>query len=307
MQVGQELLALGGVARRADLVRVTGLAPRVVARELAVLVGSGEVTNPRRGIYAVRGAPRDAVTAVAASGVLTCVSIAAMWRLPLLTAPVAAHVAIPASASGSVRSRVPGGTVLHRDLGIAPGQRFDGPEPALALAHAVQCLPLPEAVAVLDAAVGRGLVRREDLAARRPRKGWLAHERATRLIDPGSGSIGESIARVALVGAGLTVQTQARIPGVGRVDMLVEGLVVVEVDGFAYHSGRARAARPCGAALRVRGRRLRHRASGRDRPRSARRGTRPPADCATKPAHPVTEDRATRSRRAARSRRPRSS
>lgn len=238
MQVGQELLALGGVARRADLVRVTGLAPRVVARELAVLVGSGEVTNPRRGIYAVRGAPRDAVTAVAASGVLTCVSIAAMWRLPLLTAPVAAHVAIPASASGSVRSRVPGGTVLHRDLGIAPGQRFDRPEPALALAHAIQCLPLPEAVAVLDAAVGRGLVRREDLAARRPRKGWLAHERATRLIDTGSGSIGESIARVALVGAGLTVQTQARIPGVGRVDMLVEGLVVVEVDGFAYHSGR---------------------------------------------------------------------
>lgn len=238
MQVGQELLALGGVARRADLVRVTGLAPRVVARELAVLVGLGEVTNPRRGIYAVRGAPRDAVTAVAASGVLTCVSIAAMWRLPLLTAPVAAHVAIPASASGSVRSRVPGGTDLHRDLGIAPGQRFDRPEPALALAHAIQCLPLPEAVAVLDAAVGRGLVRREDLAARRPRKGWLAHERATRLIDPGSGSIGESIARVALVGAGLTVQTQARIPGVGRVDMLVEGLVVVEVDGFAYHSGR---------------------------------------------------------------------
>ena len=238
MQVGQELLALGGVARRADLVRVTGLAPRVVARELAVLVGSGEVTNPRRGIYAVRGAPRDAVTAVAASGVLTCVSIAAMWRLPLLTAPVAAHVAIPASASGSVRSRVPRGTVLHRDLGIAPGQRFDRPEPALALAHAIQCLPLPEAVAVLDAAVGRGLVRREDLAARRPRKGWLAHERATSLIDPGSGSIGESIARVALVGAGLTVQTQARIPGVGRVDMLVEGLVVVEVDGFAYHSGR---------------------------------------------------------------------
>jgi len=180
----------------------------------------------------------EAVVAVTASGILTCVSAAALWRLPLLATHTSAHVAVPASASGSLDGRVPRRTVIHRDSAVEPRQRFDRPGPAMALSHVAQCLELREAVAVLDAALRRGLVSREELAARRPRTGWLEHERAVRLADPSSQSITESIARVALVQAGLSVEAQVYLSGVGHVDMVVEGRVVVEVDGYAYHSSR---------------------------------------------------------------------
>ncbi|WP_162242479.1 MULTISPECIES: endonuclease domain-containing protein [unclassified Microcella] len=43
--------------------------------------------------------------------------------------------------------------------------------------------------------------------------------------------------RVALRDVGLAVDVQVVIPGVGRVDLLVEGRVVVEVDGRRWHEG----------------------------------------------------------------------
>lgn len=45
----------------------------------------------------------------------------------------------------------------------------------------------------------------------------------------------ESLVRVALRDAGLSVESQVRIAGVGRVDLLVEGQVIVEVDGREWH------------------------------------------------------------------------
>ncbi len=231
-------MALGGVARRAELARALGMHPKELGYRLEGLVGAGAVLSPGRGVYALPGVSRAATVAVTASGVLTCVSAAAAWQLPLLASPSSAHVAVPANASGSVAGRVPRGTVLHRDTGVEAGQRHDRPDPAMVLSHAVKCLKVGEAVAVLDAALRRGLVQRDQLAARRPRTGWLEHERAIRLTDPGSQSIAESIARVALVLAGLSVRTQVYLAGVGYVDMLVEECVVVEVDGYAYHSSR---------------------------------------------------------------------
>lgn len=57
--------------------------------------------------------------------------------------------------------------------------------------------------------------------------------------DAGAGSPGETLARVALVLGGLTVATQVRFEGVGFVDLLVGGKVVVEIDGRAYHQDPA--------------------------------------------------------------------
>jgi very-short-patch-repair endonuclease len=51
-----------------------------------------------------------------------------------------------------------------------------------------------------------------------------------------SESSGETVARLAFEDAGLCVEQQVVIPGVGRVDLLVEGRVVVEIDGYTYHS-----------------------------------------------------------------------
>jgi very-short-patch-repair endonuclease len=37
---------------------------------------------------------------------------------------------------------------------------------------------------------------------------------------------------------GIGFDTQVRLPGIGRVDFLIEGFLIVEVDGYAFHSSR---------------------------------------------------------------------
>ncbi|WP_294568084.1 endonuclease domain-containing protein [uncultured Arthrobacter sp.] len=61
--------------------------------------------------------------------------------------------------------------------------------------------------------------------------------RTVALINPMSQSIIETVARFHLLEAGLSVQTQVHRPGVGRLDLFVEGRLGVEVDGRSYHSG----------------------------------------------------------------------
>ncbi|WP_242511528.1 DUF559 domain-containing protein [Pengzhenrongella frigida] len=62
---------------------------------------------------------------------------------------------------------------------------------------------------------------------------------ALRQADGRSQSLTETLARLALTRAGLSAEPAVRILGVGWVDLLVAGRIVVELDGFAYHSGRA--------------------------------------------------------------------
>lgn len=47
------------------------------------------------------------------------------------------------------------------------------------------------------------------------------------------------MARYLLEEAGLTVEMQVKIPGMGHLDLLVDGLLGIETDGFAHHSDRA--------------------------------------------------------------------
>ncbi|NTV39589.1 MAG: GxxExxY protein [Demequinaceae bacterium] len=49
----------------------------------------------------------------------------------------------------------------------------------------------------------------------------------------------ETIARLSLATLGVRVLSQVTIPGVGRVDFLVEDSVIVEMDGRAHHSDAA--------------------------------------------------------------------
>ena len=238
MRIERLLEERGGAARRADLERASS-SGRSLDRHLAGMVEAGDLVRPRRGLYALPGVDPGVVTAATVGGALTCVSAAQRWGLPLVTAPTRLHLAVPRTASGRIRTVVPAGTVLHWDQNL---ERDRSPRPdgaAIALSHVPRCLPVPEAVAVLDGAVARGLVRIHDLRRLRPARGWAPFEQALRLVDPRSQSVGESIARVALVQAGFDVDIQVRLEGVGRVDLLVDGLVVVEIDGFAYHSGRA--------------------------------------------------------------------
>lgn len=234
MDIEARLREREGCARTSELVRGA-----VGRSQLRALVEAGQVRRVRRGLYALPGADEGLIAARSLTGAVTCVSVAERLDLPLLRPPAGTHVALPPNRAVPVPGLAPAGTVLHWDSAVRrSGMEVHLPV-AAALAHVVACLPAREAVAVLDAAVGRGLVAPVDLAAHRPRGGSVAFERLLRSVDGRSQSLPESFARTALVAAGLSVEPQVTLRGVGRVDLLVADTVVVEVDGWAFHTDRA--------------------------------------------------------------------
>ncbi|WP_146361742.1 hypothetical protein [Arthrobacter yangruifuii] len=48
----------------------------------------------------------------------------------------------------------------------------------------------------------------------------------------------EVCARFHLLAAGFRIEEEVLLPGVGRVDFLIDGWLIVEIDGYAFHSGR---------------------------------------------------------------------
>jgi very-short-patch-repair endonuclease len=228
-QLVRFVAARSGVARRADLVRA-GFGASMIRRAHE----AGVLQRFAHGCYGLPGVSPDAVAAVRVAGATTCVSALRALRLPLVAAPAEPHVVVPTGRGAPRRGLLPAGTVLH--WGIVPADRV--PDAAQSLAHATRCLPLRELVAPLDAALARGVVDEASLAGARRWSRRREFDAAIRLADARSGSIQETFVRVALVQAGLDVVPQVAIPGVGRVDLLVEGRVVVETDGFAYHGDR---------------------------------------------------------------------
>jgi very-short-patch-repair endonuclease len=104
---------------------------------------------------------------------------------------------------------------------------------------ALRCVPPLEAVATVDAAVNLGRVRVSALRSGLRGPGSVEARRVLGMVDGRSESVIETVVRLALRQAGLQVTCQARIEGVGRVDLLVSDWLVVEVDGFAFHADRA--------------------------------------------------------------------
>ncbi|NCT92335.1 type IV toxin-antitoxin system AbiEi family antitoxin domain-containing protein [Cellulomonas sp. APG4] len=230
MGVVENLVEHHGCARTGRIVR-----SRREKRELASLVASGAVVRVARGLYRLPDAHPVVVDARRVSALVTCVSLAAHLGMPLKTAPVATHVALPAYRG----TPAVGGHVVHWDSGIEPDGVRVAVEMPRALRHAVRCLPLRDAVALGDAALNSGRVSLAGLRAQRPTSaGRLEFDRFIRLLDGRSASLPETFLRLGLRAAGADVRPQAMIDGVGFVDMLVDGVVVVEVDGYAYHSGR---------------------------------------------------------------------
>jgi very-short-patch-repair endonuclease len=100
------------------------------------------------------------------------------------------------------------------------------------------CQPVESVIAAVDSALRKGLLSHFDwlFAIRHfPRR----LRRLLEAVDGRSESITESLARVRLLGLGLTPRLQVKIPGVGFVDLLIGIRLVLEIDGFAYHSDKA--------------------------------------------------------------------
>ncbi|MDR6620890.1 hypothetical protein [Sinomonas atrocyanea] len=218
------LRSLGGVARTATLLRAGA-----TKREVAALAGLG--TRPARGIVALPGCNPDYLFALVHNGVLTCGSAATSHGLWIREAPLRRHLAV-------AHSRVTAFTA-HRILRFPTHDVLPIASIEDTVLHALNCLPLSEAVSMAESAVRAGKVHRallEDMV-HAPRSARA--RRALSLVTAAAESQPEVEARLLFVARGWRVEAQARIPGVGRVDLLIEGLVIVEIDGHAFHADRA--------------------------------------------------------------------
>lgn len=122
----------------------------------------------------------------------------------------------------------------HRNVAMS---RVTRPVDSLgqALLSAVACVGVDEAVAIMDSALNLGLLSVEELVE------LLADEPRSRRdllqkVDGRSESGSESLARVRLTRQGISVTPQVEIDGVGRVDLLVGNLLVIELDSVAHHT-----------------------------------------------------------------------
>ncbi|MGA1835746.1 DUF559 domain-containing protein [Herbiconiux sp. 11R-BC] len=124
--------------------------------------------------------------------------------------------------------------MVHRPSWARPS-RSAVDDIAVALACATVCQPQLDAIVTLDSALALGLVSPSSLAdvlAPLPAK----YRAYLGLVDPASQSGLETKARVRLQGRGLRTRSQVEIPGVGHVDLLIGERLVLELDGYAWHS-----------------------------------------------------------------------
>jgi very-short-patch-repair endonuclease len=125
---------------------------------------------------------------------------------------------------------------VHRSVpaGIAdPGFAVDSIE--WALLEAIRCQHRIDAIVSLDSALNQRLISMPSALAlfdHLPRQySAYAHQ-----IDPAAQSGLETKARLGLRRFRVALRTQARIAGVGRVDLLVGDRLVLELDGYRWHS-----------------------------------------------------------------------
>lgn len=242
------LVGHGGIATSSQLV-----AAGVKARELTDAVRGGHLLRPRRGVYALPSATPLALAAVRQGGRLSCVSAARSYGL-WGGVDGRTHVRVPSHAT-----RLPPGDAVRHWVDGEPHRECWRVSIADCLRSVVGCASREMAVAVIDTALSAGVVTLSGvhrMFADQPR--WMRDIAAE--SRPGSDSGVESLVRQRLEARGHVVQQQLHVAGVGRVDMRVDGVLYLEIDGFAYHSGRAAferdRARDAGLAL-AGGRRLR--------------------------------------------------
>ncbi len=219
--------------------------------DLTKAVRCGELFRIRQARYATADAPFDARVAVRVGGMLAGPSAASsfgLWggfderihvsvghrggRLRTVTEPTfaAGHTLVD-------RMRVP--VVVHWLRGGATPEKGPNcwrvPLP-MALRQVVRWCDTETAVACLDTALAQGCTVRDLLrifATEPPRSRNIAA-----LARQGSESGIESLVRQRLQAVGIQPRQQVQFPGIGRVDMVIGDNLVLEVDGFGFHSDR---------------------------------------------------------------------
>lgn len=217
---------LGGIARTSQL-----CAQGTTRLRLARAAERGAVDRIRPGVYAAGVLAPGVRTAAAHGGELACASALRHFGVWVLEPAPRLHVWVGPNA----RTHVHDGCrcVTHRDGGAAS---FGVVSLTRALVQCASCLGAEAFFAAFESAWAQGLLTaadrveiRSDLLARFR---WLVD-----IARPDAGSGLESLLRLRLLRLGIALACQVPIPRVGRVDFVLAGCIVLEVDGRDNHDG----------------------------------------------------------------------
>jgi len=231
-----------GFLARASTLRARGHSQAKIASAVA----SGMLLRPVRSWVATPKAERDAVIALLHGGMLTGASALGslgVWR----GTDRSIHVGVAANSPGRVsRSAVPLTTFAapsHLTVGVVkhwgdqhwPVRSLDWRTSVVdALAVFARNAEVESFVAAVDSALHLGVLRPSELPrvfAQLP-----ARFQGARLLVNGKAEAGtESLARLRLSGLGRTIEIQVTI-GPYRVDLLIDGWLVIEIDSEEWHS-----------------------------------------------------------------------
>lgn len=219
MDILKALEVCGGAARRPALARL-GVDDAALRRAVR-----GGLLQPGRGLYALPTAPPDLVDALRNRELLTCSSATTFYNLWSLPSDGRRHV------YHRRQEAVSGDSAHHAGLLLPPPQ-FQ-PVAALAdvLIHALRCLPFAESLVIVECAVARGDMTVDFLRRRLPGNRNGTARAVLDWVDTGADSLLETLARTYFRQAGIHVQPQVYLERVGYVDLLLDGWLVVELDG----------------------------------------------------------------------------
>lgn len=244
MDLRRWLSSRGGIAHRANAMDAGFTVSRI-----RQAIRSGNVERIRSRWIALPEAPAELRAAANATGTLTCVSLAARrgWWVPPGTdatvhVHVAPHAAVPEDA-----------LITHWSRPLAPVRpRSLEASVVDALADAARCLPLEQAVAIWESAIRAGDTSLESMRT----VAWpSAHaRRCLQHVRPGTDSSLETIVHVRLSAWGVRIRMQVRLAG-HDVDFLIGTHLIVQIDGWSFHSSSADRTRDIthDAELRLRG------------------------------------------------------
>ncbi len=201
-------------------------------RQIARLVVDGLLIRLRKGSFVRGDCPPELLSAVRAGGRLDCVSLLSALGVFVLESS-SIHIQLDRTAT-----RIPArsaGVVRHfRATAASRGEL--AADLVEAVAQACRCQSPRAALATLDSVWHIGLLDEEGITAvfgRLPRR----YQALRPLLDPRSESGPETLMRLLVRSLGLEADIQVRIDGVGRVDLVVDGWLIIECDSEAHHAG----------------------------------------------------------------------
>lgn len=228
MQPVPLITSRGGVARATEL-----NAFGCTRKHLDSAVQHGEITRIRPGVFATPGVPSDVVSAAAHGGALTCSRGLRLQGIWVLADDEQPHVWL--GAAGRAHPHDACACVAHFRTGP---MRLGVADVEHALVHALRCHGEESFFAAFESAWHQRMIgryARARIRARLPAAArWLVDFARA---DAESGL--ESLVRLRLHLLGIRVESQVTLPGVGRVDFVIEGRIVLEADGRENHDGRS--------------------------------------------------------------------